>query len=507
MLATESSSPFQHFETADIEIEGRRFPARWQATRPPTNGRLRQFELPKGHEQLPFAVADAIASRLEWKAVSVDTADAEQLVTAYVDSLSDLSSFRFGVFILLLHSSWANVEFRHGSGFTDAATKQTAMEKLHGKLSALLEKRMESWPEPENALNARLVSGRSDELWKHLDLALKKAVAEFSRHFFELLVNLVDEELIGLVEWLPNNCCSYHFFRRVEIQTNDVESTRVEFIFVTPKECGLETVRQSGDRRAERRQGRLQKSYRFARHQHDVMKAMHSSVRNSRVIMPPAAEQVCEYIPDWLEPFVQVINGTLFRELIVERDVEVSDWGDVELIDEPIVGPEAAIVFGGFVLTDWGPKESAGEQVRREYLRRAKRFATSNRTFEITLMVTILATLCTFASGFMPIEDGWRITALLSVLVLASCWRISFDYAALCHSYDPHRFANFVAISTTLPLGCWVWVGTGTFQPLGAVIASALALLWFVGVVISWRGCPRILSKDFRARGQSDDWL
>ena len=33
-----------------------------------------------------------------------------------------------------------------------------------------------------------------------------------------MLQRMVDLELFGLVEWLPKQCCRYHFFRRVVIQ-------------------------------------------------------------------------------------------------------------------------------------------------------------------------------------------------------------------------------------------------------------------------------------------------
>jgi len=64
-----------------------------------------------------------------------------------------------------------------------------------------------------------------------------------------------------------------------------------------------------------------------------------------------------EKIPDWLYPFVQVIDGDIFRERIIERDTQVEEWVDsVEVRDEPICGTEPGVIIGPFVLTGWGPR-------------------------------------------------------------------------------------------------------------------------------------------------------
>lgn len=44
---------------------------------------------------------------------------------------------------------------------------------------------------------------------------------------YKLLPRLVDRQLVGLVEWLPNHCCGYHFFKQVVIQNNTSESNVV----------------------------------------------------------------------------------------------------------------------------------------------------------------------------------------------------------------------------------------------------------------------------------------
>jgi len=42
-------------------------------------------------------------------------------------------------------------------------------------------------------------------------------------------------------------------------------------------------------------------------------------------------------IPTWLYPSVEVIDGDIIRERIIERDTGVEDWRVAQVDDEPIV--------------------------------------------------------------------------------------------------------------------------------------------------------------------------
>ena len=71
------------------------------------------------------------------------------------------------------------------------------------------------------------------------------------------------------------------------------------------------------------------------------MNAVCTTIGNSQVVMPPQVVSLIEQIPKWLYPFVHVIDGDIFRELIIEQDAEVEDWAEVEVRDEPILGCRA----------------------------------------------------------------------------------------------------------------------------------------------------------------------
>ena len=170
---------------------------------------------------------------------------------------------------------------------------------------------------------------------------MAQAVAEFTKQFFELLAKLVDRQLFGLVEWLPNHCCSYYFFKHVVIQENNGALERILAETVFTKITERDPVRGHqiiGRQQIEETRGQGQHQHRFARHQHEVMNAVRTSIRKSQVVMPPTVVRLVEVVPEWLYDFVQVIDGDIFRERIIEQGIKVENWADVQVRDEPIIG-------------------------------------------------------------------------------------------------------------------------------------------------------------------------
>ena len=77
--------------------------------------------------------------------------------------------------------------------------------------------------------------------------------------------------------------------------------------------------------------------FRFARHEHKVINAVRTSIGNSAVVIPPPVANLIKAIPTWLYPSVEVIDGDIIRERIIERDTGVEDWRVAQVDDEPIV--------------------------------------------------------------------------------------------------------------------------------------------------------------------------
>ena len=355
-MSLNSDGGVETIESPDVELTGRRFPSQWEEPRSRPKNRIRKLTQKPRADDLSDLMAHELRSRLPWSRLPTSVPDAQPLVEAYIGSLTQLDRFRKEVENLIRVACEANLEFRQQSGETHEQARDAA---LQSKLSEMLSAAASDWLPTRNIIDARLVSRPVDELRQRLDTALQQAVGQFCGGFFESLAKLVDRELFGLVEWLPNNCCSYHFFKRVVIQENDgPQATAVKSKFHSGIEFDSASGRQVvGTRTTTTTRGRGRHQHRLARHQHDVMNAFHTSIGNSNVVMPPQVARLCDSVPEWLRPFVRVIDGTIFRERIVERDTGTDNWQDVQIHDEPIMGWEPGVVIGPYVLTGWGPRK------------------------------------------------------------------------------------------------------------------------------------------------------
>lgn len=484
MLATVSSHTQR--ETADVELAGRRFPLHSLKPQTRNAAQLRQLSALPDHAQIPEALKKEIHSRLSWAELPLHAGDVQSVVAAFLDSLNQLDQFRRDAERLMRTACEANLEFRQQRGETHEQARDAAMRT---ELEDMVQKAACDWPKPRNILDARLVSRPVSEVRERLNQVITEGVADFTNGLFALFAKLVDHELFGLVEWLPNNCCAYHFFKRVIIQENDGASSTVKEVrFDQPRDFDSTTGRRAiGQRTTRKARGEGRHTHRFARHQHDVMHAIRTSVENTRVVMPPHVERLCLAIPVWLKPFVEVIDGTIFRERIIERDMRVENWQDVqvkvEVIDEPIMGHEPGIIIGSYVLTGWGPREVEAELRRREAIAHESALAQQATVASVRYPIAgvgsgLLATLAVAAmfGAMSGTVSGWLvvITAFLS---LAAAWQAAFDYATVRHERVAREWANLLTFSLGCQFATALWAIARLFQPLHWTIPVTLVAL------------------------------
>ncbi len=472
MIQSAANNP-QRFEltpTLLVEHDGRRFPRTWDRTPQEPAYRLgMQAEINEGLS-LADKLAESVWKQLPWN-LRPPEVDRQELVQTYIASLTQLDRFRQDVDNLLRLACRANLEFRQGLGETHVQSRDEAMGK---KLDEMFSHAEYAWSPLRNVLNAKLVSLPGSALRETLNEALSEAVRDFSKQFIELLAKLVDAEMFGLVEWLPNQCCSYHFFKQVVIQDNEGASTRVENSYFSGAYRHRSRNERVGTRRKEVVKGKGQHHYRLARHQHEVMNAVRTSIANSRVVMPPPVKLLVENVPDWLDEHVKVIDGDLFRERIVERDAGCENWADIQVQDEPIYGTEPGVIIGPFVLTGWGPREVEAETTRREQEAEQELAAEAARALPplvfIALVISSLA-LGTIMIGLAKGGIGLLVAVMVAMAAVTAIWQASFTYGKSVHLPSPDVFAHLNAGfwgSTMLILG---WMGAILVSPTPLVIA------------------------------------
>lgn len=444
--------------------------------------------------RLPGFVAEALWNSLAWNKVSRNEADAQPYVEAYIESLTQLAQFQRDTDNLIRYACIANLEFRQGKGQVNIKARSTAMED---KLNELLAEAACDWHTVENVLSAKLVSQHVTTLRNSLEKSLRDAVGDFTRQFFELLARLVDRQICGVVEWRPNHCCRYHFFKRAVVQDNEgVVSQTTDAEFRDGEQRDPETGVRIIGKRTIRETHMVKNHHRFARHRHDVMNTVVTTVGNSRVVMPPAVTRMVEQIPGWLQPFVRVIDGSIFRETVTEATVRVSEWTEVNERDEPIFGCEPAVLIGSYVLTGWGPREVAKELARRETSKkeadwkRTARIARQRAPFFAVLTVILLLAAAWFLIQALQGAGVGIFVCLATIAAVGSFWQSAFDYGTL--RQNPTNFLAIRALTTSF--ACQVllgeWLVARLFHPLSWLLPILLASGAIVSYAVSCRFRP-----------------
>lgn len=338
--------------------------------------------------ELRQLLGEAIWDRLPWSELPAGKLDRATLVQAYNGSLERLDTFKQDVTTLLTSACRANLEFRQGQG--QGQTHEAARDRaLDAELQTMLSRA--KWKEHPSmsVVNADVASQPTLLLRRRLNAAIGKAIDDFVAEFHKLLDRLVNAKLIGRIDWKPNHCCGYDFFKHVVVQEN--KGARRSTTRVRNEGANRQIARPivahevTTDVR-----GEGQHLHQHEEHEHVVINAVRTSIGDSQVIMPPAVVELTKRVPEWLDAFVQVVDGDLCTESIDTRTRKAEGWQDATVKRRPIYGWEPAVTIGPYVLTGWGPREVAAELARRDAVA-AQQHAESMRSWLPSCGATVLA--------------------------------------------------------------------------------------------------------------------
>ena len=464
--------------TFEVMRADRRFPMLPDAPHSPPRNRIRELQVQPTDETLPGRLSQTISQRLAWHEIPFpQNADRETIVGAYVNSLKQLGGFRNDIENLVFEVCRANLEFRQGTGETHVEARDAI---LNAKLDEMIDQAFSGWMPAKNMVSADLLSHSPDVYVTQLDASLTNETVSFSRQLCEMLQRMVDLELFGLVEWLPMQCCRYHFFRRVVIQGAEEQTDTITETLTSDEASGFGR-RVIGNRRTTSTHS-VKHEIRFARHQHDLINAVRTSIRNSTVIMPPQIVRLVESIPEWLYPFVEVIDGHIVRELIIERDVSVEDWTQVDVRDEPILDLDPGIVIGPYVLSGWGSIEIRKEQERRQAIEQA-----GMQQFDQSLAPVLTAAAIGLSGVALWLQYRWLqgnggllFVVLTTATVIGVAWQ-AFSDRAIHHWFAaPKYYAHCMTINIALVMLSAEWVVARMFNPLSSVTPVILGATAFL---------------------------
>lgn len=308
-------------------------------------------------------LTERLIGRLSWDLPVSSAMDGkERLVSGYISCLNQVERFRTEFEQLVKAICVTGLEFRQAATTTETDPRSTEgiRNAIRSAESAQLDELLERAGGPlmpaRNIVTAEWITKPLDVMSSDVDHALRRAVTNFADQVFETFERLVDEQIAGLVEWFDGNVCRYHFFKSVVIHRVDVRNDAPDS--TESRNGAFDDLDDRTSSRRSRPQSQVRHEHRLARHEHHAINAFCTSIENSRVVVPENVQRMMKQIPDWLRPSVQVVDGTLVRELIVESHVRT------EVTDIPVYGCEPAVIIGPFVLSGWGPRE-IDQELRR----------------------------------------------------------------------------------------------------------------------------------------------
>ena len=137
---------------------------------------------------------------------------------------------------------------------------------------------------------------------------LRSKVQSVVTDLYSALDRLVNNEGVGLIQWLNGSLCKFHFFRDVvvhELQKSTAHETRT----VSRPNASSQFVTTVSEVRAQSGVN----TQRLARHEHELMNAVAQSVQECSLIIPRTVQRVVELIPDWLQPLAKIVSGDCIR--------------------------------------------------------------------------------------------------------------------------------------------------------------------------------------------------
>ena len=249
----------------------------------------------------------------------------------------------------------------HVIGDRVASEQAKALHQAKRPLLAAVDQHLQPIPP---VLTADLLPLPIEEVFGTVQTWSREACRDVVVQSLLALEAMVEHDMMGLIEWTDVTTCKIHYFEHAIQQSISTtrHSTRT---FDNVSQIIEERVRTRG-----------RNNFAVIGHEHHLMNAEAHELGESRFPLPQRIHNLVHKIPDWLMPYVRVLEGDLILERVFRRDVATTRWEfeevrRLEIVTDPRVSESAgydadpAILLGPYVLTGWGQREIQREQRRR----------------------------------------------------------------------------------------------------------------------------------------------
>lgn len=243
-----------------------------------------------------------------------------------------------------------------------ASQKWKQGELTEWRDQVLLEAGVSKLELPEDLASGRALAQLEGEKQLMLRQQLLDALDKLPHLFCQQLLALVSAEVIGLVEWHAKDICVFSRYERVYQFQMRAWPRRKEASPTDRKQMWFANA-LAGD-----------VDQRLVRTVEHLIDAKRKELDDPSVIIPHHLEKLVESVPDCFKSYMKVVEGMLFREIVIEKTVAHKDnvvAGTEAFLayeDRPLIHHDPAIVLGPFVLAGWGESDMRAEVYRRSRL-------------------------------------------------------------------------------------------------------------------------------------------
>ena len=221
-------------------------------------------------------------------------------------------------------------------------------------------------------LTADLISQPLDSIIPILNEWFRNSCHEIASRLFQTMHILVQQDVVGLVEWPEKDVCKLNFFQHV-ITQDQIRRRRSQSVQQDDfSEEGFRSVRLETWEHIEGRN-----RYSIERHEHHVMNTKLNSIGSTQFPIPEDKQAFLSRVPPWIKQHLKILEGDLILEKVDRRHVGDDHWKTTPQLRSSYE-IEPAIVLGHYVITGWGQKE-----VEKEVFRQ-RRLAATGQPLNIT---------------------------------------------------------------------------------------------------------------------------
>ncbi len=286
----------------------------------------------------------------------------------------------------------------------------------------------------DNVLRSAVTTQAPTALLEKVRAALSERVRFLIREFFEACRRGLENEILGIVEWLSPSECTLVFHRRVLCELNAAHVI-TEGKTITENPGADHEVYARTDTISDTTEYKVNK----ARYEHKLIKANHVRIDANRVPIPAKFRVMVDAVPTWIRRHVEVVSGVQFHEQIIEIEERTERTQTVR--EEYRLLSEPAIVLGPIVFSGWGTLEIEEEYRRQAELARHERMAAERlttgqgwiaRVFVLAFVsvVAIVANSATFSKYAAYPFIGFLFTLIGVCLTVNLAWLDSRSRAA-----------------------------------------------------------------------------